>query len=232
MIATMVSSRYRMVFTASLVIMAGSGAMVLARSTQLLAAWIRERGRFPGWQAALAWGLALSGLALSWLPVAPRYSYSEEWAYLGEAYLAVGDRARAAECLRRAREEDPHDPLALMGLARMAWLGGDLATAEELFLAALAGNPHSSLVKLKLGQFYYQKGEKDKAMVLVEGAVRNRPGWVVGLYALAVMCADRGDVERARELLDRIYSLRPAFDPGDDLLAKIGRERRPARGKP
>jgi 4-amino-4-deoxy-L-arabinose transferase-like glycosyltransferase len=219
-VATMVGSRYRIVFTAFLIVLAGAGAMELGRAAAMF--WRRGgEGRGPKRRMFAAAGLAALGLALAFSPVHARYSLAEEWAYLGDANLGQGHRDAAAECYRRAVAEDPNDPEALMGFARIAVLGGDLTGAEAYLMSGLAHNPKSAGLRLRLGELFYRRGEKARAIAVLEDAVRSRPQWVIGMYALAVVYADAGQKGKARAVITEIYRLRPGFDPGDDLLGKI-----------
>jgi TolB-like protein/DNA-binding winged helix-turn-helix (wHTH) protein len=95
---------------------------------------------------------------------------------LARYYADVGDRAKAAEHSRIARELDPDDPLVLGGQAGMATRQGDLETSVKLLRRAVARDPLSSLVRGNLASDLTASGRYEEALAESRAVKEIDPG--------------------------------------------------------
>ena len=85
---------------------------------------------------------------------------------LGEAYRALGDTARAADCYRSALAVVPAYEQALNNLAALRAFQGYAATAEAGFRAAIAANPRYVPALVNLGVLLTDSGRTAEAIDL------------------------------------------------------------------
>jgi tetratricopeptide (TPR) repeat protein len=229
LVATVVSSRYRLPWAAALTVLSGAGAMELGRAVLLVRGKDEARGR--PLKAALPAALLVVGLALARLPAAPHYTDAEDWSYMGDAWLAQQDRHHALESYEKALAHDPGLAEAMMGMARLEQDQGDAGAALHWLRRAAAADPASGAAHYALGLLLWDRGEKQEAVKELGRAVALRPQWLPGYNDLARREWDMGMQDQAIGHLETVLRMYPDFAELKELVRGLEQEAaRPAAG--
>ena len=224
----LISSRYRMPFTAGLIILSGAGAMILAHTfiRSFLPSYSGKFGRSiphisPNIPRLIPWVLFLAGLAIAALPIAPTHTDAEELTYVGYAWRMAGDDEKALKYFNEALKEEPGHANALVQIARIQRKRGQIDDAFETLKKAEVSEPDSSIVHYDLGIALWQAGRKEEAVGQMKLATDCRPMWITGWKALAVFEYETGSVDKAREHVQFILTLDPNEREAHELLLKM-----------
>lgn len=206
-----VSSRYRMPFSAVLVVPAGCGAAGLLSSAR---PWgPRLRGVLLG--AAV---FALSLLVPSEdVQLTPRISAHYHRA---AAYRATGDLVLAEAEARQAVTLGPGTPNAWYNLATILEAQGRRDEAEAAYLRALALAPGMAVAAANLASLYIGAGTPEKAPPILVRALQLGPGHESVWINLVIALWESGQHDAAREAALEAQRAGVRFDPA--MLKIIG----------
>jgi tetratricopeptide (TPR) repeat protein len=154
---------------------------------------------------------AVSGLrnAQTLAPNDPRWPY-----YLGQFYLARGERAKAAEFFTRALALRPNDFPTLVWLGEMHLDQGRPDDAQRLFARALELDAASAAALSGLGRAVLAQGDATRAAEYLERALALAPEATSLHYPLAMAYRKLGELEKADAHLRQRGRGEPAFsDP-------------------
>ena len=139
----------------------------------------------------------------------------------GEACAAAGDPAGAEAAWDRALREDPRQPRALLGLARLRADAGDAETALALLERIGPGTRYTDEADRLAAVLRTAAGAPDAD----EGELRRRiesvPDDLAARLALGRLLAARGRHQDALETLLEVVRRDPAFEEGAARLAMI-----------
>ncbi|HUT53835.1 MAG TPA: glycosyltransferase family 39 protein [bacterium] len=220
-VGAVVSSRYRLPFTAGIIILSGAGAARVVEAARAL-----RRGLAGGREAVSKRSLAplallALGLAAAYLPVRIGYNAAEEYAYLGDAWMNHKNVARAAESYQEALKLGPSRAQAMRGLARIELGQGGTGAAEQWLRRAVAADPAGAEGHYELGSLWWRQGRKDEAIKELGTAVDCSPQSIMMLYWLAYYERLAGNTEDAKQRLMSALLLRPDFEPARQMLLEM-----------
>ena len=122
----------------------------------------------------------------------PRWSY-----YLGQLYLASGERAKASESFERALKLRPNDFPTLVRLGG-TYLDEDRAdAAERVFAQAVTLQPQSAAALAGLGRAVLARGDAARAAGHLQRALTIEPEATSLHYPLAMAYRSLGDLKQA-----------------------------------
>jgi cellulose synthase operon protein C len=161
----------------------------------------------------------------SYLPVRLQ-ARSETLVLRGEAAMALGDLATAAQAFEAARAIPSPGADALLGLAMLAFQAGDVARARGLLQQAREAAPDSPRVLNAAGKLYLAAGRaRDAARVFTRAIELDRFPWQ-SLYQRAAARSAYGDLPGALEDLAEVNRLYRSFPRLEllraNLLARTG----------
>ena len=121
---------------------------------------------------------------------------------LGEARLAIGDEAGAAEAYRAVLDLDPENPEAHLELGILHEGRGEVAKAEEHFVESLKSDPTNPRALYSYASLYYAADDLETAEELLARAVASDARYSPALSALASIRARRGDYRDALDYIE------------------------------
>jgi Flp pilus assembly protein TadD len=126
---------------------------------------------------------------------------------LGEARLALGDEAGAAEAYDAVLALDPENPEAHLELGILNERKGQMERAEEHFVESLKVDPANPRALYSYASLYYTADDLEVAEEILERAIAADARYSPALSALASIQARRGeygerDVEHFRSALE------------------------------
>ena len=122
---------------------------------------------------------------------------------LGEAKLALGDEAAAAEAYRAVLALDPENPEAHLELGILHEGRGEVAKAEEHFVESLKSDPANPRALYSYASLYYAADDLETAEELLVRAVASDARYSPALSALASVRARRGDFGDALDYIEK-----------------------------
>jgi tetratricopeptide (TPR) repeat protein len=132
---------------------------------------------------------------------------------------AGGDPSLPRAAYDRARELDPENARALVGLAELSAASGDLEGAVALYDRAGAADPEDPAPARAAVQLLLEAGEDERAQERLERLLERHPREAGAARELARIHAERGDLDRALALAERAAWFR---EPGsEEALARI-----------
>ncbi|HXZ19004.1 MAG TPA: tetratricopeptide repeat protein [Candidatus Acidoferrales bacterium] len=140
---------------------------------------------------------------------------------LGIEYLKAGDRAMAAELLRRADALNPDTWEADKEQAYAHFLAGRYQEAEQALGVALVTRPNDGFCHFLLGLTYLKTGRPTQAVEEARRAVALSPREPGLHYGLAKILEATGDLAGAREEYRAELVLRPDHQPSLDKLHEL-----------
>jgi tetratricopeptide (TPR) repeat protein len=142
-------------------------------------------------------------------PNDPRWPY-----YLGQFYLAKGERAKAPEFFKRALELRPVDFPTLVWLGEMYLDQGRPDDAHRLFAQAITLQPESAFALSGLGRAGLAQGDPARAAEHLERALALEPQAKSLHYPLAMAYRSLGELKKAEAHLRQRGSGEPTLsDP-------------------
>lgn len=120
------------------------------------------------------------------------------------AFLAKGDRARAAEILAHGVKAHPSDAALLAAHARVTLMGGNAVQARVMADRALAADPGLLEPMLVDAQVATAQGDLGRALATYDKAVKQYPGNLAALSGKAAVLGDLGRTDEMEALLARI----------------------------
>ncbi len=231
-IGVLISSRYRMPFTAGLILLSGAGVVVLFH-TAVKTFFPSSQNRFarmmpgisPRIPRLIPWFLLLIGFAIAALPIAPKHTDAEELTYLGYAWRLAGDDEKALKYYGEALRQEPEYANALMQIARIERKRGQFDSAFGTLQRAVTSEPESSIVHYDLAIALWQAGRKDEAIREMTIATECRPMWITAWKSLAAFEYETGTVDKAREHLQYILMLDPKEGQALEMLQRMNSSR-------
>lgn len=140
----------------------------------------------------------------------------------------LGQPARGAMELRKARKLAPESPEVLANLANCLRDQGEMDTAVKAYQKALQLRPDFAPVHGELGATYQAIGESQKAVACYEKSLGLNPNEPVTVANLASASLEVGDIPRALEMAERSLTLDPrgrrAMVVKSFALHELGRE--------
>lgn len=136
------------------------------------------------------------------------------------ASLEEGDFERAREALRRAVEQDPGDPSALVDLGYLALGAGDTAEAAGLFRQALERDPGNVSALLAFSEIHRRTGRIEEAFEASAAASQIRPDDVAIALEGADLALELGRLDEAEAAFQRVRALDD--DPAHEVYAHHG----------
>jgi tetratricopeptide (TPR) repeat protein len=122
---------------------------------------------------------------------------------LGEARLAIGDEAGAAEAYRAMLALDPENPEAHLELGLLHEAHGEVREAEEHFVESLKSDPANPRALYSYASLYYAADDLETAEELLVRAVASDARYSPALSALASVRARRGDYRDALDYIEK-----------------------------
>jgi tetratricopeptide (TPR) repeat protein len=122
----------------------------------------------------------------------PRWPY-----YLGQFYVAQGDRAKASEFFERALQLRATDLPTLVRLGETYLDGGRFEDAERMFKQALTLQPQLGGALAGLGRAVLARGDAARAAEYLERALTIEPDATSLHYPLAMAYRSLGDLKKA-----------------------------------
>lgn len=143
---------------------------------------------------------------------------TDQWARLGEVYLATGYFPEAEACLREAVARDPASAEVTFKHAFALERLGQLGEANALYSAAIALNhPRAADCWYYIGKNHLRLGKEERATAAFE-----RAGNMTGArYELALSYARTGKAKAAEEEAKRLAKEYPAAYPPVSLLYRL-----------
>jgi tetratricopeptide (TPR) repeat protein len=128
---------------------------------------------------------------------------------LGLLYLSDGRQWEAAECFKKARDLDPHDPLAFEMLAVLSGAKNDWASAADFAESLTQVDPGNANARLMLAWATYMAGDCLEAKVQLQQLVEQMPAssQLHNVYGL-VLC-DLRRLPEAMHEFDQALRLQP-----------------------
>ena len=139
---------------------------------------------------------------------------------LGASRLADGRTNEAAEEFTKAKNDDPKNARALVGLAQVAGQK-DPAAAEQLFGAAAALAPADVYVAIAHGVFLYNRGQYSDAIAVWKDSLDRNPGNVRALYDIGNAYFGSGKYEDAASYHQKALEI----DPTASVYTNLGNDR-------
>jgi tetratricopeptide (TPR) repeat protein len=122
---------------------------------------------------------------------------------LGEARLALGDEAGAAEAYSAMLALDPENPEAHLELGLLYEARGEAREAEEHFVESLKSDPANPRALYSYASLYYAADDLETAEELLARAVASDARYSPALSALASIRARRGDYRDALDYIEK-----------------------------
>lgn len=122
---------------------------------------------------------------------------------LGEARLALGDEAGAAEAYSAMLALDPENPEAHLELGLLYEARGEAREAEEHFVESLKSDPANPRALYSYASLYYAADDLESAEELLVRAVASDARYSPALSALASIRARRGDYRDALDYIEK-----------------------------
>jgi tetratricopeptide (TPR) repeat protein len=122
---------------------------------------------------------------------------------LGEARLAMGDEAGAAEAYSAMLALDPENPEAHLELGLLYEARGEAREAEEHFVESLKSDPANPRALYSYASLYYAADDLESAEELLVRAVASDARYSPALSALASIRARRGDYRDALDYIEK-----------------------------
>ncbi len=148
---------------------------------------------------------------------------SQGYEFLGEAYLAKGDKAKAREMFREYAKTSGREPEALKKLAKLEEENGDKAMAaaalKRLIYIAPVGDED---LHRKLGEYYLDLKQPERALPAFQAQLASKPVDPAGAYYnLARSLVALSRPKEAQEALFQSLELAPGFKPAQKLLLEL-----------
>lgn len=131
------------------------------------------------------------------------------WTWLGDVFLARGERLPARAALEKALELRPQNPVAMVSLAEVYADDGRIPDGEEMCRHALELVPTYPAAHRMLGKILLRQGRSVDALAEFQDAVRLNPADGYSLFFEALLANKLGD----RDLAARAARQLEAIDP-------------------
>jgi putative PEP-CTERM system TPR-repeat lipoprotein len=127
----------------------------------------------------------------------------------GDAYTALGKLAEAKTAYKQALQLTPDAPLALVGLARIAYGEKDVAGATQMVDQAVTKNPQSTEALIAKADLLRAQGKNEEAMAAYDAAVKLKPDNVQNRIARANLEVGMRRFDQAKADIDAARKISP-----------------------
>ena len=137
------------------------------------------------------------------------------------AHYYLGDLEKAGEQFRLAREVDPNNLHALVGLSSVALEEGDLAEAERALASADLLDAENLNVLALTGDLNFRQGDLDSAEAAYRAMLRQRPDGIGARLALAQVEMVQDELDDAVNNIEQVLNRVPKHTGANFLRAAI-----------
>lgn len=127
----------------------------------------------------------------------------------GDAYSALNKQAEAKAAYEQALKLAPDQPLALVGLAKIAYFNKDVAGATRMIDQAVAKNPQSTEALVAKAELLRAQEKNDEALAAYDQALKIRPEHVQNHIAKANLDISLRRFDEAAKEIDIARKLAP-----------------------
>jgi putative PEP-CTERM system TPR-repeat lipoprotein len=128
----------------------------------------------------------------------------------GDAYSALNKQAEAKSAYQQALKLAPDTPLALVGMAKIAYFNKDVAGAAGLIDQAIAKNPQNTEALVAKAELLRAQEKNDEAMAAYDMALKIRPDHVQNHIAKATLDISLRRFDDATKEIEIARKLAPA----------------------
>ena len=128
----------------------------------------------------------------------------------GDAYSALNKQAEAKAAYEQALKLTPDAPLALVGLAKIAYFNKDVDGATRMIEQAIAKNPQNTEALVARAELLRAQNKNDEAMASYDMALKIRPDHVQNRIAKANLDISLRRFDEAAKEIDAARKLAPA----------------------
>jgi len=129
----------------------------------------------------------------------------------GDAQFALQKLKEAQQFYTQARQSDPENFQAYLGLARLELRAGNLLKAQELVITAAEHGPGNTMVHYTWGLIARYLGKPGEAEQHFLEARRLFPDNIMANIELASIRVDEGVLDEAEKYLDAVYAVAPNY---------------------
>ncbi len=146
----------------------------------------------------------------------------EAWTELGNAHFAQGNQGEAEKAFKRALEEQPSYPLALLNLGKLNYNKKNYEAAIQTLGSLAAAHPEMAEARRFLGESYLRVKKGSLAVRELEEAARLDPaGQAEAHLSLAALYEAAGYKDRAAAEYEKFLAKRPDYPEKKKLEAYI-----------
>lgn len=135
------------------------------------------------------------------------------WTQLGQAYLAMGQFARARIALERAAESDPSNPAIWNDLGVVLFYQNRMRDALEIFEMVADLEPNYPEAHFNRALCYLVRNDTERVEAALDAFLRMRPDDAHALRKKAYLQAGRQDYQAAYNSLQRALTTAPDWPP-------------------
>ena len=128
----------------------------------------------------------------------------------GDAYSALNKQAESKAAYEQALKLAPDAPLALVGLARIAYFGKDTDGAARLIDQAIAKNPQNTEALVAKAELLRAQNKNDEALAAYDTALKIKPDHVQNRISKANLDISMRRFDDAAKEIDTARKLAPA----------------------
>ena len=128
----------------------------------------------------------------------------------GDAYTALGKPAEAKAAYEQAIKLSPDAPLALIGLAKIAYFNKDIEGASRLVDQAIAKNPQSTEALVAKADLLRAQNKNDEALAAYDAALKIKPDHVQNRIGLANLDISMRRYDEAAKEIETARKIAPA----------------------
>jgi len=127
----------------------------------------------------------------------------------GDAYTALGKPAEAKASYKQALQISPNAPLALIGLAKIAYGEKDVAGATAMVDQAVATNPQSTEALIAKADLLRAQNKNEEALAAYDAAIKLKPDNVQNRTAKANLDIGMRRFDEAKAEIDAARKIAP-----------------------
>lgn len=128
----------------------------------------------------------------------------------GDAYAALGKQAEAKAAYEQAVKLSPDAPLALIGLAKIAYFAKDVEGATRMIDQAIAKNPQSTEALVAKADLLRAQNKNDEALAAYDAALKIKPDHLQNRIAKANLDIAMRRFDEAAKEIEAARKLAPA----------------------
>jgi putative PEP-CTERM system TPR-repeat lipoprotein len=139
----------------------------------------------------------------------------------GEAYLAIGDAARAASSYERANAVDKNNVGSQVRLAQVRLAAGETERAFSDLESLAAGNASQYQADLALFSAHLRRRQYDQALAVVDALEKKQPKAAMVSNLRGTVYLAKRDLKKARASFEKALEMEPDFLPAAQNLVVI-----------